>query len=358
MVFLGGPRQVGKTTLAQSLIKSYKDGHPAYLNWDFLEHQKKIKEREWPKSEKLIVLDEIHKFKNWRNLLKGFYDTLKNSHSFLVTGSARLDHFRKGGDSLLGRYHYYRLHPYTLNEVGNTKENLERLFQFGGFPESFHKAEERFLRRWHLERINKLIKIDLRDLENVQQLDKIQLLAEDLPNRISSPLSFKSLAEDLSIDFKTCKRWIQILDSLYYAFTIPPFGAPKIRAVKKEQKLYLHDFSQVENKGARFENMVACHLLKYCNYLEDVEGYKMELRYLRDTDGREVDFVVMKDKKPIFAVECKLSEKNISKAIPYFKNRTKIPKFYQVHMDDSETQISDCISILPFRVFCKIEKLV
>lgn len=358
MVFLGGPRQVGKTYLAQSLIKGYRDKHPAYLNWDFQDHQDRIKNRLWPGREKLIVFDEIHKFKNWRNLVKGFYDTLKNTHSFLITGSARLDHFRKGGDSLLGRYYYYRLHPYTLKEVGNTKENLRRLFQFGGFPESFHKKSEKYLRRWHIERIHKLIKTDLRDLENVQDLDKIQLLAEELPRRIASPLSYKALAEDLSIDFKTCKRWVGILDSLYYAFTISPYGAPKIRAVKKEQKLYLWDFSQVEDLGARFENMVACQLLKFCHYHEDTDGQKMELRYIRDTDKREVDFVVIKNKKPLFAVECKLSDKNLSPAIKYFSERTPIPKFYQVHLENFEKQISDKISIIPFDEFCLLEKMV
>ncbi|MEM7179278.1 MAG: ATP-binding protein [Spirochaetota bacterium] len=357
MVFVGGPRQVGKTTLAQLLIKNYRDRHPAYLNWDNLEHQMLIKNRGWPSDEKLIIFDEIHTYRNWRNLVKGFYDTLKNTHSFLITGSARLDHFRKGGDSLLGRYHYYRLHPYTLNEIGNSDENLQRLFRFGGFPESYHKKSDRFLRRWHRERIHKLVKTDLHDLENVQDLDKMQLLAEELPNRVGSPLSFKALAEDLQIDFKTCKRWINILDSLYYAFTISPYGAPKIRAVKKEQKLYLWDYSQIEDPGVRFENMIACQLLKYCHFHEDSDGQNMELRFVRDTDKREIDFVVLKNKKPIFAVECKVGEKNLSKHILYFAERTPIPKFYQVHMETAERQISDGISLMPLQKFCKLEEM-
>ncbi len=260
----------------------------------------------------------------------------------------------------MGRYYYYyyRLHPYTLNEIGNTKVNLNRLFKFGGFPESYHKADDRFLRRWHLERVNKLIRSDLRDLENVSDISKMQLLAEELPRRVGSPLSFKSLAEDLQVDFKTCKRWIEILDSLYYSFLIPPYGAPKIRAVKKEQKLYLWDFSQIDDLGIRFENMVACQLLKYCHYQEDVEGRKMELRYVRDTDRREIDFVVIRDKKPIFAVECKLSNTNLSPAITYFSKRTPIPKYYQVHLASTQKQISDQITILPFDEFCKLEEMV
>lgn len=358
MVFLGGPRQVGKTTLAHSLIANYSDEHPAYLNWDFDLHKQKIKNREWPKNEPLIVLDEIHKFKNWRNLIKGYYDTLKNTHSFLVTGSARLDHFRKGGDSLLGRYHYYRLHPYTFTELKYQESSLQKLLKFGGFPEPYAMADERNLRRWHIQRLNRLIRTDLKDWEDVKDLDKIFSLAEELPNRVGSPLSINALANDIEVDFKTIKRWLGILSSLYYSFQIAPYGSTKIRAVKKEQKLYLWDWSQIENSGFRFENMVASHLLKYCHFLEDVEGYKTELRFLRDTDKREVDFVVMKDKKPLFAVECKTGEKSVSPHLFYFKERTNIPHFYQIHLGKLHKQVDDRISVLPFENFCKEVNLV
>jgi predicted AAA+ superfamily ATPase len=358
MVFLGGPRQVGKTTLAQGLIKKYYDGHPAYLNWDDEFHQKKIKQREWPKSEPLIVLDELHKFKNWRNLVKGFFDTLKNTHSFLITGSARLDHFRKGGDSLLGRYFYYRLHPYSFSELKHESNVMEKLIKFGGFPEPFHQADERNLRRWHIQRLNRLIRTDLKDWEDVKELDKIYALAEEIPNRVGSPLSINSLSHDIEADFKTIKRWLGILSSLYYSFQISPFGSTKIRAVKKEQKIYLWDWSQVESPGIRFENMVASHLLKYCHYLEDVEGHKTELRFLRDTDKREVDFVLIKDKKPLFAVECKQGEKSVSPHLFYFSKRTSIPHFYQVHLGTTHKQVDDKISVLPFSSFCKDVGLV
>ncbi len=353
MVFLGGPRQVGKTTLAQSLIKNYAADHPAYLNWDSEFHRRKIRNREWPKTEPLIVLDEIHKAKNWRNMVKGFYDTLKGSHSFLVTGSARLDHFRKGGDSLLGRYHYYCLHPYSLPELQFQSGAIDRLMQFGGFPEPYHAADERTLRRWHIQRLERLIRTDLKDLEEVRDLDKIFALAEELPNRVGSPLSLNSLAHDIEVDFKTIRRWLGILSTLYYSYQISPFGSSKIRAVKKEQKLYMWDWSQVENSGLRFENLVASHLLKYCHYMEHVEGYKMELRFLRDTNKREIDFVVMKSKKPLFAVECKHGEASVSPHIFYFRNRTMIPHFYQVHLGKIHKQVDDQVSIMPFADFCK-----
>ncbi len=358
MVFLGGPRQVGKTTLAQALIKNYQDQHPAYLNWDSDIDRKKIKNRDWPKSERLIVLDEIHKLRGWRNFVKGLYDTLKNSHTFLITGSARLDHFRKGGDSLLGRYFYYRLHPFSLPELGNNKNNLEKLFKYGGFPEPLLDNSERTLKRWHTGRLSKLVRSDLRDLETVKDLDKVELLAEELPRRVGSPLSVKSISEDLEVDPKTVKRWISILDSLYYCFQLAPYGAPKIRAVKKEKKLYLWDWSQIDDEGERFENMVACQLLKYCHFHEDVYGEKMELRYIRDTDKREIDFVVIKNKKPLFAVECKIKFKALSSHLFYFKERTPIPKFYQVCLEGSEQQVKDGIISTSFGNFCKYEKMV
>ncbi len=187
----------------------------------------------------------------------------------------------------------------------------------------------------------------------MRELDKIYALAEELPHRVGSPLSLNSLAHDIEVDFKTIRRWLGILSSLYYCYQISPFGATKIRAVKKEQKLYMWDWSQVESPGLRFENLVASHLLKYCHYLEDVEGYKTELRFLRDTDKREVDFVIMKNKKPLFAVACKHGEKAVSPHIFYFRDRTSIPHFYQVHLGQAHKQVDDQISVLPFADFCE-----
>lgn len=359
MVFLGGPRQVGKTTLSQQLIPNYQVGHPAYLNWDFIEHRDCIKNRNWPKTEKLIVFDEIHKFKGWQNLVKGYYDIFKDLHSFLITGSARLDHYRKGGDSLMGRYFYYRLHPYSLPELGYNRQNFDDLFQYGGFPEPLIEKDPITLYRWHRNRIDKLIRTDLRDLENVKDLDKLELLADDLPNRVGSPLSYKQLGNDLEVASQTVERWINILNTLYYCFQISPFGDRKIKAVKKESKLYLWDWSQIKSDGARFENLVASHLLKYCHFLEDTEGHKMELRFIRDERGKEVDFIIFKNKEPMFAVECKLTDLELSKHITYFKDRlSKIPKFYQVHTGSTEKQIDEKISIVPFDKFCLYEHLV
>lgn len=358
MVFLGGPRQVGKTTLAQSFLENFKDGDPGYYNWDSAEHRALIRKMAWPKRQRLIIFDEIHKMRGWRNLVKGFFDTLKRSHQFLITGSARLDHFRKGGDSLLGRYYYYRLHPLSLAELGPSSSNLDQLFRFGGFPEPFQSKDETELKRWHLSRLSKLVRTDLRELENLIHVDKIELLAEELPHRVGSPLSRRNLALDLEVDPKTIKRWLEALDSLYFCFQLSPYGTSKIRAVKKEQKLYLWDWSQISDPGARFENLVACQLLKFCHFHEDVNGEKLELRYIRDVDKREIDFVVLKNKKPLFAVEAKLRFQALSPAISYFSERLPIPKLYQVHLGEGERQISEKITICSFIDFCRMENMI
>ena len=335
MVFVGGPRQVGKTTFALGFLgKGADESHPAYLNWDHPSVPPVLRKAELPTREPLLLLDEIHKYSRWRNLLKGIYDTEKSRRQILVTGSARLDYYRKGGDSLAGRYRYFRLHPFSLRELNRrpSRGDLEVLLKFGGFPEPLFSQNEAEHRIWQRNRMSRVVQEDLRDLEHVREISLVEQLADLLPSRVGSPLSVKGLREDLQIDHKTAERWIQILENLYVCFRIFPYGAPRVRAVKKQGKLYLWDWSGVESAGARFENLVASQLLKYCHWIEDTEGYSMDLRYLRDTDRREVDFVVLKDRKPLFAVECKSGEKTISPAIRYFAERTPIPRFYQTHL--------------------------
>ena len=354
MVFLGGPRQVGKTTLALRLLGARDRRHPGYLNWDDARVRPRLMRGDLPAGEKFLVLDEIHKFPRWRNLVKGFFDTEGDRVSILVTGSARLDYYRKGGDSLQGRYHYYRLHPFSLSELSGegTAEELDALMRFGGFPEPLLAGNTRSWRRWRRERLARVVYEDLRDLEDVRQVGLVELLVEALPARVGSPLSIRNLSEDLQVAHQTAARWLTMLENLYVCFRIPPFGAPRIRAVKKETKLYLWDWSQVPGKGERFENLVACHLLKFCHYLEDTQGYRMELRYIRDTDRREVDFVVLREGAPLFAVECKSGEKGPNPAIAYFRERTEIPDFYQVHSGRRD-YVSNRTRVMPFTTFCR-----
>jgi len=352
MVFIGGPRQVGKTTLCLSFLSPSSVKNKAYLNWDDLNSRSYIKKGELP-TDSLIIFDEIHKFKPWRNLVKGFYDKNRGEQNYLITGSARLDHYRRGGDSLLGRYRYLRLHPFTVSELGiQSTTDLSALIKFGGFPDPFLAQSEKETKLWARERLYRIVNDDIADLERLREFSTIELLAESLPERVGSPLSLQSLAEDLSVSQKTIAHWVEILEKVYYCYRISPFGSPKIRAVKKEQKLYLWDWSTIENQGSRFENLVASHLLKYCHYIEDTEGDAMELRFLRDHDKREVDFVVLKNKKPLFAVECKTGERQISPHVKYFKQRTSIPYFYQVHLGTKDALIEKGIRILPFTKFC------
>jgi predicted AAA+ superfamily ATPase len=248
------------------------------------------------------------------------------------------------------------MHPLSLAEVG--ERHFEELLRFGGFPEPFIKQDETSLRRWHQQRRERVIYSDIRDLERINEISHMELLAEALPQRVGSPLSRKSLADDLEVDFKTIERWLTILDNVYYSYRILPLGSPRIRAVKKEQKLYLWDWSEHEDEGKRWENFVASHLLKYCHYHHDRSGYKMELRFLRDTAGREIDFVVLRDGKPLFAVECKSGERSVSPNLNYFALRTKIPQFYQVHRGTRAFAVSDQIRVLPFTMLCSELEMV
>lgn len=357
MIFVGGPRQVGKTTLAKKLLTEKNN----YINWDNLKDRKAILQGEIFDKKGLIALDEVHKYRLWRTLIKGGYDKFFPNINFLVTGSARLDHFRKGGDSLLGRYHYYRLHPFSLPELSKNCENnlLMDLLNFGGFPEPLFAGSKRLLKRWHNERIYRVIEQDVRDLFNIKEISNLELLIEQIPSRVSSLLSVKSLAEDLQVSPHTVSSYLDVFDNMYLTFRIAPFGKNRVKAIKKTQKIYLWDWSSLEDYGAKFENMVASHLLKYCHYHEDYNGDKMELRYIRDVDGREVDFVVIRDKKPVFMVECKVKQESIDPSLFYYKQRLKIPKAYQVHLGNKHYGNAEKdVCVIPFNKFCLEENMI
>lgn len=355
IVLLGGPRQVGKTTLAKTFIKTKQQ----YLSWDDLDDRAVIKSHQINPDLKIVVLDEIHKYARWRTLIKGLFDKYEDKLKIIVTGSAKLDHFRKGGDSLFGRFFYHRLHPITLTEATENKSariTIADLITFGGFPEPLLKKDQTFLKRWRRERLSRVVYQDINDLNLVKDISLIEILVDLLPSKVGSPLSIKSLQEDLEVSPNTVSKWITILEQVYYCYRILPYGTKKVRAVKKTNKLYLWDWSELSETGARFENFVASHLLKYCHYLEDSAGHKMELRYLKDIDGREVDFVILKDSKPLFAVECKTGENSLSPHIKYFRTRTTIPKFYQVHLGKKKYVDRNCY-VLPFIDFCKVENI-
>lgn len=335
MVFIGGPRQTGKTSLAKHLLKNAKqDLTKWYINWDALEDREKIMREIFPAGRGLLVLDEVHKYSRWRQTVKGLYDKRGEELEILVTGSARLDYYRRGGDSLQGRYHFYHMFPFTLSELASpTFSTLKDLLNYGGFPEPFLLASQRESRRWSREYRFHMVREDLRDLERIQDIDSIEKMVYRLPELVGSPLSLNALREDLQVSHQSVSRWMNMLENLYMVFRIYPFGTPRIRAVKKEAKHYHLDWMLLDDEGLRFENLVACHLLKWCYFAQDTEGFHMELRYFRDVDKREVDFVLLKDGQPIHFVECKKTGREINPALRYLKLRFPAVQATQISLD-------------------------
>lgn len=336
MVFVAGARQVGKTTLAKEILTSQE----GYLNWDIAEHRERILKRELP-SVNFIVFDEIHKYHFWRNYLKGIYDKMAEDIKILVIGSAKLDYYRYGGDSLQGRYHFLRLHPFSIAELNiKTLNELKELLTLSGFPEPFLSGSEVEARRWSREYRNLLIREEITSLEKVSDLGNLELLALRLPKLVGSPLSINSLREDLEVSHKTASKWLDILERLYAIVRISPFGAPKIRAVKKEQKHYHYDWSIVPELSMRFENMVAMHLLKWVHYEQDTKGRDLELRYFRDIDGREVDFVITENLDPISFVEVKWNDAGIVKGLKYLKQRFPKTQAFQISAEGKKDYVT------------------
>lgn len=337
MVFLGGPRQCGKTTLANQIISdfSYQQRHQGlYLNWDDDEHRRRILTRMWGDENELLVLDELHKFHRWKNWLKGIYDTLHNKHKFLITGSARLDVYRKGGDSLLGRYHYWRLHPFTLSEPVkglSSEECFKRLMTVGGFPEPFLEGNERESKRWRRERLDRVLKDDIRDLEQLHNIQALSLFLDALRERVGSQIVLSNISEDLQISQKTLKRWLLILENMYILFIVRPYTKNISRAIQKPPKVYFFDNGDVKSdEDSRFKNLVATHLIKRNHFLEDFTGDHFELKYIRDKEGREIDFVVLHENQIEMLVETKLSGQTIHRPLQYYSEKLKPKKALQI----------------------------
>ncbi len=356
MAFVAGPRQVGKTTLAKHLLSLVAaDGF--YFNWDIETHRRAIirnPEDFWQvsgmvpsKGKQRISLDEIHKYPRWKRFLKGFYDARGKDLEIIVTGSGRLDIYQRGGDSLFGRYHLYRLHPFTLGEFirenrqtvcppeefwqkvkdGRTpagaKEGLKDLEALTGFPEPLFSGSEARLRRWRRSHQTLVVREDLRDLTRIREIGLIETLVALLPERIGSPLSVNSLREDLGINFMTVQGWLEALERLYYLFKIRPYAGRLARTLRREEKVYLFDFTGVENAGSRFENLVALHLHKLCDAWTDWGYGDFALHYIRDREKREVDFLITENKKPWALLEAKLMGEGVDPNLKYFHDRLK-----------------------------------
>lgn len=349
MVFLTGPRQVGKTTLAKSLQKIWHKLD--YLNADAQQDRMIIHRQQWDRGMDLVVLDEIHREKNWKTRLKGVYDTEGIPPRILVTGSARLDVFRRGGDSLAGRYFLHRLYPLSVRELkkqGKPQEILEQLISLGGFPEPFLSGSAQSARRWRKNYLDRVIRGDLRDMQNIREIHSLLLLVDLLRERVGSPLSYAALARDVQVSPHTVEKWIRYLANLYLIFLVYPYHRNVARALLKRPKVYFFDTGAVRgDTGAKFENLMALHLKKWLDYLADAEGQETELFYLRDKEGREVDFVICQEKKLTHLIEAKSRLKDLSPALAYFTKRLHPNHALQLSLYVDRSRSIEGISLKP-----------
>ena len=321
IIILSGPRQVGKTTISKNIVSSFM-----YLNYDSASDRKIISKGEWQRDVELVIFDELHKMKGWKSWIKGVYDTEGLQPNILITGSARLEVSKKGGDSLAGRFFSYRLHPLTVKEIysflnEDPKQALDNLIQFGGFPEPYLKDNETFAKRWRRSHIDTIIREDLMDIERVRDIKSIEILIDLLRTRVGSQTSYSALANDLQVSIHTVKHWLQILENLYVIFPVRPYHRNITRSLLKEPKYYFYDTGAIEGDiSAKLENIVALALLRELHLLEDTTGSKVALHYLRDKDKNEVDFLTLIDNKPSLMAEVKVSDDDFSKSLYKFHN--------------------------------------
>jgi predicted AAA+ superfamily ATPase len=346
MRFISGPRQIGKTTLARSFLRR-QNLDQLYFNWDlravrdryiqdpyFFETEfydaQRHRELTW------VCLDEIHKMPKWKNILKDYFDKFEEKIRFIVTGSARLDWFRKSGDALTGRYFLFHLFPLTLSETaGNPlpkqKEDenawdfiekrisqpryeqdlLEQLLNYSGFPEPFTKASGRFSARWQRDTLDQIVREDVRDLTRIIETENVASLVLNLPSRIGSPLSLNALREDMQVSYTAVKNALSALRLTCVIFLLPPYSRNISRALTKEKKAYFYDWTRCSDPAARFENYVAAELKTLAELWNDSGAGRFELYYVRTKDGRETDFLLTRDGKPWCLLEAKSKDSRV-----------------------------------------------
>lgn len=349
MVFLTGPRQVGKTTLAKSLKSIWKELY--YLNYDSQDDRRIMRQLGWDRKAPLVILDEMHKFKKWKTKLKGVYDTEGLPPRILVTGSARMDIYRRGGDSLAGRYFLHRIYPFSVRELrGYDKPHalLESLMRLGGFPEPFLSGSEEEAARWRQQHIERIVRIDVQDLEPVRDIQSMLLLVDLLKERVGSPISYATLALDLEVSPHTVKKWIQTLENMYILFLVTPFHRNLARAHLKQPKIYFYDTGAVRgDDGVKLENATAVCLKKWLHFLEDRHGRETGLHYLRDKEKREVDFVILIDHQMELLVEVKLADQGITSSLKYYHSRLKHKQSIQLVHHARRRNTIDGIDVFP-----------
>ncbi len=316
IVFITGPRQTGKTTLSKTLFTQYD-----YFNYDLAPHRLSLKAMSWDRSKELVIFDELHKMHRWKQWLKGIYDTEGVRPRLLVTGSAKLNAYRKVGDSLAGRYFQYQLHPFDIKEVKShysPTAAFDRLWECSGFPEPFLKGEASYYKRWRRSHLDIILRQDLIDLASIKDIQAIEDLVMLLYDNVGSTVSYANLARVLEKDAKTIKRWLGILENLYIIFKVSPYSQRITRSLLKEPKYYFYDFVSINNPGAKLENLVAASVLKELHRIEDVNGTKGRLSFLRTKDGKEIDFLVSVEGKPHYLLEVKWADDEPHKHFGHF----------------------------------------
>jgi len=376
MAFVCGPRQVGKTTTCGlSATKT--------LNWDLLEDRQLILEGPrsledslqllaLSKTPDILLFDELHKYPAWKQFLKGFYDAFSRDLKIIVTGSSRLDTYRRVGDSLMGRYFLYRMHPFSVAELLDTslpspenilrpqtsllEEDFQALWTFGGFPDPYLERDKRFSQRWQKLRRQQLIREDLRDLTQIQYVDQFEVFTRLLEERSGEQVIFSKLAADVRVSVETVRQWITTLENLHHGFLVRPWFKNVARSLRKEPKWYLRDWSTISDPGQRAETFIACHLLKAVDGWNDLGLGEFQLAYLRDKNKREVDFIVIRDGNPWFLAEVKLSKTHVSDSLRYFQDQLQLPFAFQVviqmdYVDANCFQESLKPAVVPARTF-------
>jgi len=348
MAFVAGPRQVGKTTTCREL-------GDVYFDWDNDSHRRLIlagpddvavhcRLEQLAEKPVRIIFDELHKYGHWKRFLKGFFDTYEALCQVIVTGSSRLDVYRRSGDSLMGRYFLFHMHPLSVGEIvgSNITENLtqkprrisdddwDALWRHGGFPEPFVQRNQRFSMRWHKSRHGQLFREDVRDLTRIQEVARLETLGDILADRSGDQLIYSHLAGAIQISEKTVRSWIDSLCGLHYGFIVRPWFANLSKTLRKEPKWFLRDWSSIVDEGKRAETFIACHLLKAVDTWNDLGLGDFELRYIRDRQKREVDFVVIKNHTPWLLAEVKLADITINPVLRYFQRETGAPFAFQI----------------------------
>ena len=369
MIFIAGPRQAGKTTLSKLISRSYANNY--YFNWDISDHRtlffsnpsffEDIRRRD--SSTPLIIFDEIHKYKDWKNYLKGIYDQFHESYKFIVSGSGRLDIYQKGGDSLAGRYYMFHLFPFTIGELANRnipietflknplhmsmedakkhKKIWDTLSDLSGFPEPYLSGKETTYRRWSNTYSHQLIREDIRDIVDIKSITDVETLYLLLPSKIGSPLSAQSLANDLKVSYSTVRNWLEIFERFFLVFSIPTWTGKIARAIQKERKFYLWDAPRIKDAPARFENMVAMELHRAVTLWNDMGYGNFSLHFIKNKEKQEVDFLLANNREPFLLIEAKIADEQPSKSLQIFQRALNIPAVQLTNDGDSYRLVSN-----------------